>query len=92
MMLRFVWLLGIVVHAFATQVPVNNPEWSWQTEDAISTSESKNQGTGQTQDKRAILDANGNIEIIDPPTEQRSVNSKINTIVTNLTCSEILLI
>nr|XP_033186919.1 uncharacterized protein LOC117155243 isoform X1 [Bombus vancouverensis nearcticus]XP_033186920.1 uncharacterized protein LOC117155243 isoform X1 [Bombus vancouverensis nearcticus] len=80
MMLRFVWLLGIVVHAFATQVPVNNPEWSWQTEDAISTSESKNQGTGQTQDKRAILDANGNIEIIDPPTEQRSVESVVDEI------------
>lgn len=80
------------MHTFATQVPVNNPEWSWQAEDAISTSESKNQGTGQTHDKRAILDANANIEIIDPPTEQRSVNSKIKTIVTNLTCSEILLI
>lgn len=80
------------MHTFATQVPVNNPEWSWQTEDAISTSVSNNQGTGQTQDKRAILDANANIEIIDPPTEQRSVNSKIKMIVTNLTCSEILLI
>lgn len=80
------------MHTFATQVPVNNPEWSWQTEDAISTSVSNNQGTGLTQDKRAILDANANIEIIDPPTEQRSVNSKIKMIVTNLTCSEILLI
>lgn len=80
------------MHTFATQVPVNNPEWSWQTEDAISTSVSNNQGTGQTQDKRAILDANANIEIIDPPTEQRSVNSKIKMIVTNFTCSEILLI
>lgn len=74
------------MHAFATQVPVDNPEWSWQPGDAISNSESKNQGIGGTQDKRAILDANANIEIIDPPTEQRSVNSKIKTIVTNLTC------
>lgn len=84
MMLRLVWLLTIVVHNLATQVPVNNPEWSWQTEDV---SELKNQGTGGTQDKRAVLDANANIEIIDPPTEQRSVNS-----VTNFICSEILLI
>lgn len=77
MMLRFVWLLGMAMHTFATQVPVNNPEWSWQAEDAILT---KNQGTGETEDKRAILDANANIKIIDPPTQQRSVNSKIKTI------------
>lgn len=68
------------MHTFATQVPVNNPEWSWQTGDAISASESKNQGTGETEDKRAILDANANIEIIDPPTEQRSVESVVDEI------------
>ncbi|XP_071870055.1 uncharacterized protein isoform X1 [Bombus fervidus] len=79
MMLRLVWLLAIVVHNLATQVPVNNPEWSWQAEDAISTSESKNQGAGGTQNK-ALLDANANIEIIDPPTEQRSVESVVDEI------------
>ncbi|KAK1129683.1 hypothetical protein K0M31_019399 [Melipona bicolor] len=82
MMLRFVWLLGIVVHGLATQVPVNNPEWSWQTEDTIPTSESDNQDKAGTQDKRAILDANanGNIEIVNPPNEQRSVESVVDEI------------
>lgn len=72
-MLRFVWLLGIVVHTFATQVPVNNPgEWSWQVDNL------ENPGKGETQGKRAILDshgdANSNIEIVNPPNEQRSVS------------------
>lgn len=81
MMLRFVWLLGIIVHGFATQVPVNNPEWSWQTEDTIPTSEFDNQDKAETQDKRAILDANanGNIEIVNPPNEQRSVKNLVKT-------------
>ncbi|CAD1480033.1 unnamed protein product, partial [Heterotrigona itama] len=82
MMLRFIWLLGIVVHGLATQVPVNNPEWSWQTEDTIPTSESDNQDKAEAQDKRAILDANanGNIEIVSPPNEQRSVESVVDEI------------
>lgn len=72
-MLRFVWLLGIVVHTFATQVPVNNPgEWSWQIDNP------EDSGKDETQGKRGILDsdgdANSNIEIVDPPNEQRSVS------------------
>lgn len=69
-MLRFVWLLGIIVHnTFATQVPVNNPgEWSWQVDNPGEP------GKG----KRAVLDgdgdANPNIEIVNPPNEQRSVS------------------
>lgn len=73
-MLRFVWLLGIIVHnTFATQVPVNNPgEWSWQVDNSGEASK------GETQGKRAVLDgdgdANPNIEIVNPPNEQRSVS------------------
>lgn len=72
-MLRFVWLLGIIVHTFATQMPVNNPgEWSWQADNP------ENPGKSEAQGKRATLDSDGdvnsNIEIVNPPNEQRSVS------------------
>ncbi|XP_017884385.1 uncharacterized protein LOC108627588 isoform X1 [Ceratina calcarata] len=74
MKLWFIGLLGIVMHSRATQVPVNNPEWSWQPNDGSEKVE--------TQDKRATFDVNtnANIEIVNAPNVQRSVESVVDEI------------
>ncbi|CAL7941481.1 unnamed protein product [Xylocopa violacea] len=76
MKLCLVWLLGIVVHSFATQVPVDNSEWSWQKGGAISNGETDKGAAGQ--ETRA--ETNANIEVVEPPNVQRSVESVVDEI------------
>lgn len=76
MQLWLVWLLGTVVHTFATQVPVEKSGWSWQQEGALPNSEPEDANNGETQEARFIPDVNEstNIEVVEPPTDLRSVS------------------
>ncbi|CAK9796752.1 Phenoloxidase-activating factor 2 (Fragment) [Anthophora plagiata] len=78
----FVGLLGIAVQICATQIPVDGPDWSWQGQDTIPINEPEDPGKSENQENRAVAGSigNANIEVVDPPGEQRSVESVIEEI------------
>lgn len=78
MMLWAVWIIAIVARSSATQVPVNQPEWSWQNGGIQVANEPDNSGKEEIPEKSLILNAspNANAEFADNgPTEQRSVRN-----------------